>query len=436
MKYEKDYSKENNDKIYSNDYAKNINISNQNQNNNNNIIKIKQYYNAVNKSKASNKLMNDSKKSNKKININNSNSNINLLNKKNSFTNICIEKNDKINILSPTDNKNYISPLIHTEILNSIPKENNNYKNKEINVKIVADELFEKNKILENKNINIIKPRINKCNTNYLNPQNNSSIIKISTNTIRYNNNLNFNIIGNSESSIKLLNRINNKKNFLTANNSEMCLLNNKLNNIPLNYKENKKYLNNVRENFIGVNNFNNKVNKYKVKDIKYNDLKNNNHNNNNVKSINPINQENNLNININNINNYKKFKIPYNFYTNSMNIDIKKNQISKSPKGVYLKPYCIISMQNPKKKVLKSNSELKINNNINRNKNEKDNNINFISPNKNHKKTTSKSFDIYFNTSPKFYQKDDYFNFKNNIDFIKRRQINYIKCLNFLLTL
>ena len=421
IKYKKEFFKENNnniDKIYINNYLKHINLSTKNTNNN---LKIKKYYSTADNTKSNdnNFLNNNNKKNNKIININNNTSNVNVLTVKNSSINICIEKKDKLNILSPSKNINYITS-IPTEIVSSIPTKKNNHKNNEINVKNVANELFEKNKNL--KNINIIKPRINKANTNFINSQSNPYYIKISTNTIRYNNNLNINKNehDNSKSNIDNQNKNNNNinKKKLIINNSEMCLFNkNKLNiassNININNKENKKFMNNLKEKNINNKNINNK---YKVKDIKYYELKNNNINI--IQPVKPVKQENNINI----IKNYKKTNIPLAPTNSCVQLEIKNNNINNSPKGVYIKPYCIISMPKSKKIVVKSKSELKIDNNI---VNKNDNNANLISPIKNIKKT-SKSFDIYFNTSPTFYQK--YSNFKKNIGPIKngiKRSLN-----------
>ena len=393
-------NKVNNNNIYINNYLKQINLSNKNTYES--INRIKKYNSVANHNKTNNNLNN---KNNNIININNNTSNVNVLNVKNSSINICIEKN---NILSPPQkNINYITP--------SHSKENKNKRNI-INLKNTANELFEKNKNL--KNISVFKPIINKGNTNYINPDNDSSYLKISTNTIRYNNN------SNIDKTENIFNAKSYKNILIKSNNSDNNYMNNNKKLIP-NHSEvyivNKKSLNTDSSNINIINNRNkNKVylnkldyykNNLKTKDIKYNELKINNTDSNRA-IIKQVKSPNHLNNNININNYYKKNNTPIISPNNSIQFNLQNNNKNNSPKGVYIKPYRILSMSKPKK-LMKSKSELKINNN---NKNESENE-NFLI----YSLKTSQNLNpiIYFNTSPTFYQKDEYF--KSNNGSIKK---------------
>ena len=247
-----------------------------------------------------------------------------------------------------------------------------------------------------------------------MNTENDSSYLKISTNTIRYNSN-NSNIdkaenMSNNKSSKNILltnnNNDNNKK--LLPNHSEIYIVNKKLLNIDT---SNTNINNNKNSNTIYLNKFKeNKDNTYKnnliIKDIKYNELKINNTDNNRglimqVKSPNHLNN----NINLNNY--YKKNNTPIFSPKNSIRIKLPNNNRDHSPKGIYIKPYHILSMSKPKKNIMKSKSDLKIN--TNNNKNEYKNYM--IYSLKTSKKTfKSSNSDIYFNTSPIFHKNDEYF--------------------------
>ena len=364
--------------------------------NNNKIIK----FNTVDDN---NKIINN--KNNNIININNNTSNVNVLNLKNSSINICIDKKDKFNILSPEKNINYINPTINKEIKID--------KNNKLNVKNVANELFEKNKNLNN--LKSIKPLINRSNTNHISLQNN---LKITTNTIRYNKSFNVNkgenINNKNTKSFKNIliksndiennyNPVNKKK--LIENNSEIFLFNKKILNSDPSYSNinnNKKvYLNNLKlkEN-LKNNNYNNMENKKSntiilekkglIKTIKF-----------------PESEKDNINY-------YKKINFPLYSTLNSIYLNTQNTNNDQSKKGVYIKPYCILAMSKPKTNFLKSKSELKININIKKNEIKNGKNLYFSN-----KTTKNLSSEIHYNTYPKSFRKKE--GFKNN--FGKKRK-------------
>ena len=212
-------------------------------------------------------------------------------------------------------------------------------------------------------------------------------------------------------------NLINNKK--LNINNSEEYLFNtNRL--VTESSKMNVK--NKISSSHMEVKTYRNNHNLYIIKEMKQKDLKINS-----LDIINTKKSENHENGKINSINYYKRNnkeplassknsninnKIDLTLANNSIQLNNNKIQ---SPNGVYIKPFCVLSLSKPKKKIIKSKSELKINNIIYKN----DNNKNTKSSLKNTKES-SKSFisDIYSNTSPNDFKKDEYF--KNNICYIK----------------
>ena len=348
------------------------------------------------------------------ININNNNSNVNVLNVKNSAINIRIENKEKFNILSPEKNINLASSYGHKE------NSNTNYRNNKKNVKDVANELLEKNKNF--KNLKILNSSINKNNriSNYLNPDNEPSLMKISTNTIRYNNNLILNI-NNTDNNVKSSNNIfakniikevntsnNNDNKQLLLNNSEAILFNKKITSIDNSktnirnintFKEysntnNGKILNNIMNNKI-KDNINNNI-QYKIRNYKsYNDTKNI------MKIIKSpeIEKDNNL------INYYKNMNIPLISPNNSIQINALNSNKNKHPEGIYIKPSCVLSLSKSKSSIVKSKSELKM---CKSNNNKSNKNIFVTSLKKTKKNSKSLSSEIYFNTSPTFHQNDE----------------------------
>ena len=230
------------------------------------------------------------------------------------------------------------------------------------------------------------------------------------------NNDKNYNSYYNINNIIN--NNINNKKK-LVINKSKVLLYdNNKIieifPNTNVNNKNNKKISYNLKEKS-NKNNNKTKNNKYKGKDTKYNDLK--------INNINPIKSENREKNNINLINYYKKINIPLISTNNSIQLNFQNNNNkNKSPTGVYIKPYCILSISKSKKNIKKSKSELKLNNIINKNNNKKE----IISSLKKSQKTSKiLNSEFFFHTSPSFYQKDEYF--KNYNVSIKRRSVGSV---------
>ena len=430
-------SKNNNENSFS--ILKNLNT---NTHLNNNPVKL---YISKEESKNNKEFLKDNRDNFDKNNKNNQkNTNFENANNKNNNRNkrnINIDDNAKTNnnVLKNENNKNMNNNIIsNSKILNiktkSINKTKfNNSKNNEINVKNVANELFEKNK-----NKNIIKPKINKAKTNYINTQNNSSNIRISTNTIRNNNNLCINKTGNNniKSYINILDRneinnLNNKKK-LNINNSEEYIFNtNRL--VSESSKANEK--NKISSNNMEIKTYRNNHNLYVIKDIKKKDLKINN-----IGIINPIKTENNENNKINNNNYYKRnsnkpLVSPKNSNINNKialtsannSIQLNNNNKYQSPNGVYIKPFCVLSLSKPKKRIIKSKSEFKMNSIIYQNDNDKNTKSSLKRT-----KESSKSFisDIYSNTSPNDFQKDEYF--KNNICYIKRGSVGSLNINSF----
>ena len=398
-----------NKKIQINKYLKQIKLLNKKIKNNSETNKFN-YIDEKSKSKPKNK--NQINTNNNIININNNTSNVNVLNVKNSSINICFEKKDKIDTISP-QNINYIN--------SSIQKENNNYINKETNDKNEVNELFKKNKIW--KNLKIKKPSINKAKSNYLNPVNENSYINLNSNKFGFINSLNINKSkdNNITKSYKSF-FIHNKKENNTKNNSnkiddtkqlinynsEAFLLNlkkiNKNNsniNTDIIKKKTKLYINNPKEK--------NRINNYKFeKDKLKKDIKKNNLNN-NLSIIKPIESK------VYDRKDLKIINIPLVSINNLIKTNILNNSKNKNPLGIYRKPNNIKSLSKSKKKnITKSKSENKFNNYIHKNVNK--NNLKFSLKNS---LKTSKSLnsELYFNTSPTFYLKEEMVNKKFNIE-------------------
>ena len=384
-----------------NNLLKQINISNNNSNNN--------------KNRKCNSLANNNNiKNNNIIHINNNTSNVNVVNLKNSSINICIDKKNKFNIF-PQEKKDYINSSINKEI--------NIYKSNKINLKNVENELYENNKNLKNlKNINSI---INKTISNYNNQQND---LKFSTNTIRYNKSFNINkkendnntkeksyknILNKSNVSENNNNIINKRK--LIVNNSEIFLLNkNKLNSEYNSSINRNAYFNNITRKK-NLNNNNNRKdqlnnNKYENRGL--------------VKTIiSPEREKNNINI----INYYKKINIPLISTNNSIQLNaqnINQIQSTKDIKGIYIKPYRILAMSKPKKNILKSKSELKININTKKNDSINKKDINYSLKEIKNEIKRLKS-EIQFNTYAKNFRKDE--DFKNNLKNIRKCNVRSV---------
>ena len=338
--------KNNTIKVYPNNHvfynSTNIKSLNQNQNNNiknyNNLYRTQKLNNA-NENKQTNKNNNNinyktnkNNKNNNIININNSNSTVSVLNVKNSSINICIEKNNRYKELSDEKNIAYSSNLNHSL---------KNSKNKKNNVKYVAKELLEKNN--EQKNIRL-KQYIYK--NNYLKEDNSPNFIRISTNTIRTNNNLNLNRNEN-KSNINNKNGINNQKHnshLLVTNNSEIHLF------------KNTKYNREFSENNVKIN-----MNNYEDKFQK---------NSNKMK----LNNQRNIFSLSNHDNLSKPIKIP--IKENNINKNINYNKVINKNKGINnnkngSKNNCNIIDNNN----IKNNSNIIDNNNIKNNSNIFDNN-------------------------------------------------------------
>ena len=431
-------NKEPNDKNHiNNNYQSQMNF----KSNNNKIIKKYNSTSNYNKTNLNNN-NNIHTKNHNVININTNTSNINVLNVKNSAINILIEKSEKFNILSPEKNINLASSYGHKE-------HSSNYRNNKNNVKDVANELFEKNRNF--KNLKILKPSINKTSriNNYLNNEIDPSLMKISTNTIRYNNKLQLNI-NNTDNNTKSSNNIftknnnnniienhkNNEKNDNNINNKKPLILNNSEALLFSKKKLNKEYskakirnvdkiISNTIKEYSNTNldksslsNLNEYIN---VKDNINSDIQYNLKNFNSFKDkrvlMKPIKSPNQENDNKNLINYYRSINIPLVSPNNSVQINALNNNTNNnnnnkskkknnSPSGVYIKPYCILSMSKPKKNITKSKSELK----MSKNSNNKSNNKNITVTSLKKSKTTSKSLssEMYFNTSPTFHQKDE----------------------------
>ena len=386
-----------------------------------NKIKIKKYSNIDENNKSKPKNKNQIKTNNNIININNNTSNVNVLNVKNSSINICFEKKDKIDSIT-SQNIDYIN--------SSIQKENNNYKNKETNDKNEANELFKKNKIW--KNLKIKKPSINKPKSNYINLGNENSYINLNSNKFRYINSFNINkskdniaksyksfLINNNNS-----NKINDAKKLINYNSEEFLLnlknINKNKSNIKTDFhaRKTKLYINNPKEK--------NNINNYKTeKDKCQKDIKNNILNN-NLSIIKPIESK-----------GYDKkdlkiINIPLVSINNLVKSNILNNSKNKNPLGIYTKPNNIASLSKSKKKnIKKSKSENKFNKYIHKNVNK--NNLKYSLKNT---LKTSKSLnsELYFNTSPTFYLKEEILNKKMNIESLNSSLFtkNILICNNY----
>ena len=363
----------NNKEYYTQQMAKKIDVPNKNNSMNRykkNNLEIKEGKNnnlnyTINK---------NIKNNNNIININNNASNVSVLNVKNSSINICFEKKGKQKGLSPEKNITYSTTV------------NNVHGNNRTNVKNVANELLAKNKSQKDIN-NKLKKNINKNNA--LNYQDNiPSYTKISTNTIRYNNNLN---VGNRNDNklslgsrkINYNSKINNPPLFM--NNSEVHLFKNTKFNKEFSENNIKINLNDFRSKYDTKVNLNNSKNKIPVSSnnediprpiiifIKQNNNKNNNNsektisnnkgypknlntddkllstiNNKNMKTKSYIKNINNTNINnnintsaISNDNNPTKIYLPV--VSSNNNNRFQHNRI-------YMKPSFILSRSNSRK--------------------------------------------------------------------------------------
>ena len=451
-KYYTDYNNNNNINTNSNintneksgTLLKNVSFVNQNKNNTNKLNpkkreskNSKEYYNSqmskkidvpnknnsINRYKKNNAEIKDNKNNNNLnytinkniknnnniININNNASNVSVLNVKNSSINICFEKKGKQKGLSPEKNINYSTAV------------NSTHGNNRTNVKNVANELLAKNKSQKDIN-NKLKKNNNK--NSYLNYQDNiPSYTKISTNTIRYNNNLN---VGNRNDNKLLLGtkkinyypKINNPPLFM--NNSEVHLFKNTKFNKEFSENNIKIDLNEFRNKYDTKVNLNNSKNKIPVSTnnediprpiiifIKQNNNKNNNNNNsektinNNKgypknlnteeKKLNTINNKNlktknfikNMNNNNNNINNINLNNNINNSAINNENnnatkiylpvVSTNNNNNRFQHNRIYMKPNFILSRSNSRKNRTQSKIKTRkddkknINNNINTN--------------------------------------------------------------------
>ena len=373
----------NNREYYNSQMAKKLDVPNKNNSINRykkNNLEIKDSKNNNNLNYTINKNI---KNNNNIININNNASNVSVLNVKNSSINICFEKKGKQKGLSPEKNIAYSTTV------------NNIHGNNRTNVKNVANELMAKNKSQKDIN-NKLKKNINK--NSYINYQDNiPSYTKISTNTIRYNNNLN---VGNrNDNKLSLANKkinynskVSNSPMFM--NNSELHLFKNTKFNKEFSENNIKIDLNEFRNKYDTKVNLNNSKNKIPVSTnnediprpiiifIKQNNNKNNNNsektishnkgypknlntddktlstiNNKNmktksfIKNINNNNNNtnnNNINSNINNSainnenNNATKIYLPA-VSTNNNNNRFQHNRI-------YMKPNFILSRSNSRK--------------------------------------------------------------------------------------
>ena len=244
----------NSKEYYNSQMTKKIDVSNKNNSINRykkNNVEIKDSKNNNNLNYTINKNI---KNNNNIININNNASNVSVLNVKNSSINICFEKKGKQKGLSPEKNITYSTTV------------NNIHGNNRTNVKNVANELLAKNKSQKDIN-NKLKKNINK--NSYINYQDNiPSYTKISTNTIRYNNNLN---VGNmNDNKLSLANKkincnskVSNSPLFM--NNSEVHLFKNTKFNKEFSENNIKIDLNEFRNKYDTKVNLNNSKNKIPV---------------------------------------------------------------------------------------------------------------------------------------------------------------------------
>ena len=350
-----------------------------------------------NNSNINNNIINSKNKNNNIININNTTSNVNILNVKKSSINICIDNKNKLNVIY--QNKNINPANINIKTNSILNKKNDNDK---LNVKLMRNELSQKSKCFKNiifTTSQTINRNINDSNSIMISYP---SYIRIPTNENK-NKNVNFETENNNKSykNINIIykdNNIDNTRNFkklILYNSTQFLHSKNSLDNESFNSK-----------------NVNNKINYKFFRDVwisEKNDLKNNNDSKNSFE--NNFRNTRNSNLSNGNIKLYRpkksptldnnlkifKFKDSINSpkISNTTKID-SKNLISNTNNsfGVYTKPKGITSKSRSKPKKIK-----KANYNSQRNTNTRK----IIDKNQS-------NFNIFFKTSPIFYQKDDYF--------------------------
>ena len=342
----------------------------------------------------------DSKNNNNIININNTTSNVNILNVKKSSINICIDQKDNYNLIYPSKNIN-IGNFYNKGMKNNIK---NNDKS---NIKIIKNELFEKNKNFKNIKFNtsVINRNNNNSNSNL---SNFPSYIQVSANNMKNKDNINIKTDNNTRSYKNILykgisSETNRNIKQMILNNSSQLLFNDK--KLETDYvndgKSNKKIkMNFFRDYVITEKNTLNNPNENKTFFEKH--LRNSRNSNLSKDNINLYNPQKSptLDNNFNCINLNERKNIP--LTPNLAHGHSKKVKSNQNNSGIYVKPCGIVSKSKSKsKKCKKAKSVLRIykNNNSERNTNGR----NII-------KRNQSNFDYYFKTSPLFYQKDDYF--------------------------
>ena len=375
-----------------------------NKNNNYNQIKnnqIKQINN-MNNNKTNININNniDSKNNNNIININNTTSNVNILNVKKSSINICIDQNENYNLIYPSKNIN-IGNFYNKGM------KNNTKNNDKSNIKIIKNELFEKNKNFKNIKFNtsVINRNINNSNSNLTNFP---SYIQISTNNTKIKDKINIKTDNNTRSYKNILykgissetNR--NIKQMILNNSSQFLFNDKKLETDYVNEGENNKKIkmNFFRDYVVTEKNTLNNQNENKtIFEKNLRNTRNSNISKDNINLYKPQKSPT-LDNNFNCINLNERIKVPLTpNLTQGHSQKVKSNQNNS---GIYVKPYVIASKSRSKsKKSKKAKTVLRIykNNNSERNTN-----------NRKIIKRNQSNFDYYFKTSPLFYQKDDYF--------------------------